>query len=265
MIKKRRYIMITQAFDPVQEAVFNPWQTAPHCEGFPELAVSCFSWVTMERLVSELHAEKIAELHAANAVIPIWKAEYQERSIALFTSSVGASACISVIEEIFAMGARKLVLFGTCGVLDRSIEDCSIILPVRAVREEGTSFHYAPASEEIEGNLLHRQDFLELCNRSAFSIRCGKTWTTDGVYRETANRVREMQERGCICVDMECSAVFALTQFRGYDIFQFFYAADNLDDEEWDERSLSNHANPLEKDRIARLACDMVLQMISCE
>ena len=66
---------------------------------------------------------------------------------------------------------------------------------------------------------------------------------------------------GCICVDMECSAVAALASFRQKDILQFFYAADNLDNENWDERSLSNYAMLPEKDRIARLAMDIAVRI----
>lgn len=46
--------------------------------------------------------------------------------------------------------------------------------------------------------------------------------------------------QGCICVDMECSANAAVAQFRDRNLIQFFYAADNLDAEEWDIRSLHN-------------------------
>ena len=47
---------------------------------------------------------------------------------------------------------EKLVLFGTCGVLDRDIEATSIIIPTAALRDEGTSYHYLPASDEVEVN-----------------------------------------------------------------------------------------------------------------
>ena len=66
---------------------------------------------------------------------------------------------------------------------------------------------------------------------------------------------------GCVCVDMECSAVAALAQFRGKDIYQFFYAADNLDSEAWDIRSLNNKTNLTEKDKAALLAMDFAAQI----
>ena len=63
------------------------------------------------------------------------------------------------------------------------------------------------------------------------------------------------------CVDMECSAVAALAQFRGKDVFQFFYAADNLDSEVWEERSLSNMAKLSDKDKVALLAMDFAVKI----
>ena len=60
---------------------------------------------------------------------------------------------------------------------------------------------------------------------------------------------------------MECSAVAALAYFREKEVFHFFYAADNLDNEEWDARSLSNSAEILEKDRIALLAMEMAVRL----
>ncbi|MBQ4252264.1 MAG: hypothetical protein II704_04380 [Erysipelotrichaceae bacterium] len=61
---------------------------------------------------------------------------------------------------------------------------------------------------------------------------------------------------GCICVDMECSAMSALAKFRGKGLLHFFYSADNLDAEQWDKRSLGNHDNLEDKDRIAYLALE---------
>ena len=67
--------------------------------------------------------------------------------------------------------------------------------------------------------------------------------------------------QGCICVDMECSANAAAARFRGRELFQFFYAADNLDAEQWDIRSLGNDAKLMEKDRIAMIALELVVRI----
>ena len=65
------------------------------------------------------------------------------------------------------------------------------------------------------------------------------------------------KEQGCICVDMECSANAAAARFRGREFVQFFYAADNLDAKQWDERSLNNYDRLEEKDRIAAVALEL--------
>ena len=76
------------------------------------------------------------------------------------------------------------------------------------------------------------------------------------MYRETREKTARRKASGCICVDMECASVAAAAQFRGKEALHFFYAADNLDAEAWDERSLSNDAKLEEKDRIAAIALE---------
>ena len=74
-------------------------------------------------------------------------------------------------------------------------------------------------------------------------------------------KVKRRRQQGCICVDMECSANAAVAKFREKDLIQFFYAADNLDAEEWDVRSLSNNSKLEEKDRIAAIALELAVRI----
>ena len=159
------------------------------------------------------------------------------------------------------MRVEKIIVFGTCGVLDSSIENCAVIIPDAAVRDEGTSFHYAMSSDEIAVNQKYLEDFKVLLEELHCEYTVGKVWTTDGIYRETKEKVARRKAAGCICVDMECSANVAVSNFRGKELFQFFYAADNLDAEKWDKRGLGNHENLLEKDKIAMLALEFAVRI----
>nr|WP_294491678.1 nucleoside phosphorylase [uncultured Anaerosporobacter sp.] len=253
--------MILEEFDSNKKAIVDVYDLVKPIESFPKIAVSCFSRVTFERLVNELNGKVIAKSNLANMEIPIFKAMYKGVEVALFMSYVGAAGCVAVIEEVFAMGADKLILFGTCGVLDASIEDCSIIIPNKAVRDEGTSFHYAKPSDEIVVNKKYIDEFVDILKEFECRYTIGKVWTTDGIYRETRGKVNSRKQAGCLCVDMECSAVAALAEFREKEVFQFFYAADNLDNETWDARSLGNESNVLEKDRIAMLAMELARKL----
>ena len=70
---------------------------------------------------------------------------------------------------------------------------------------------------------------------------------------------------GCVCVDMECSAVAALARFRGKDVFHFFHASDNLDGGEWEAWSLSQDANITGKDKAALLALELAARIAERE
>ena len=87
---------------------------------------------------------------------------------------------------------------------------------------------------------LSQDEFIKLLNEHNYSYIVGKAWTIDAPYRETRKKVADRKSQGCVCVDMECSAISALAKFRNKEVFQFFYAADNLDSAKWDQRSLGN-------------------------
>lgn len=253
--------MLLHEFDPNPAAVINPTDIYKPVAGCPRVAVSCFERGTFDRMVQRLGGVEIALTRTANLVIPIYRAEYKGVPIALYEAYVGAAGCVGMLEDLFAAGVEKLVLFGTCGVLDRSIRDCGIIIPTSALRDEGTSFHYAPPSDEMEVNPKYREEFVEILNRHGCTYTQGKVWTTDAFYRETAEKMARRRAQGCVCVDMECSAVAALAQFRGKEVFHFFHAADNLDGEAWDSRSLGQNSNITGKDKAALLALELAIRM----
>ncbi len=253
--------MILTEFDETKKAVINPEDIINPVEGMPEVGVACYSYTTFERMIHEVDAQIIATTSTANGVKPIYRASYKQTEIALFMIDVGAPMSVGMLEDVFSMGIKKVIVFGTCGVLDQRIEDCSIIIPDSAVRDEGTSYHYAPASDEIKVNQKYQDVFTGMLDELHVKYTVGKTWTTDAFYRETPEKVKRRKEQGCICVDMECSADAAVAEFREKDLVQFFYAADNLDAGEWDVRSLSNHSKLEEKDRIAMIALELATRI----
>lgn len=212
-------------------------------------------------MVERLGAEEFALTKCANMEIPVYRIAYKGVPVALYEAYVGAAGCVAMLEDLFAFGVEKLVLFGTCGVLDRAVEDCGIIIPTAALRDEGASFHYAPPSDEIEVNPKYRDEFIEILNHHKCTYTLGKTWTTDAFYRETAEKLARRRAQGCVCVDMECSAVAALAQFRGKEVFQFFHASDYVDGEAWEVWSLSQTANITGKDKAALLALELAARI----
>lgn len=233
--------MATLKFDPNPSAVINAWDHYRPIEGCPRTVVSCFPHNLIEYAAAKHDCEVIGEINGANGAIPFYRIKGTD--VGLVMSFVGAPNVVSQYENLFAYGVERILVFGTCGVLNRELADCAIIIPDRAVRDEGTSRHYAPESDEIAANAGTLDMLVDFFASKGISHTVGKVWTTDAFYRETPARVAERKAEGCVAVEMECSALAALAQFRGKQIAQFIYAADNLDAEVWDERSLSNHAN----------------------
>ncbi len=253
--------MILEDFDECKTSTFDPYEVENIIPNFPKIGISCFSKKLIDRYIEIFNGEKIAEFKNANGKTPIYKINYEGKEFALFMSFIGASACTGAYEEILAMGLEKLIIFGTCGVLDRNIDDLAIIIPNSAVRDEGTSYHYMKASDEIKVNEKYKDEFIKILNDNNISYIEGKVWTTDAPYRETRSKVLKRKEQGCICVDMECSAINAVAKFRDKDIFQFFYAADNLDSKKWDQRSLGDDNRLSEKEQIIYLALNLAIKI----
>ena len=248
--------MILTEFDPSRTAIINPEHE--DLQGtLPKVVVSCFSRLTFDRMAARLNARLVDVVSFACADLPLMRGEFEGVELGLALAPTGAPACVSLFESVFTMGAETVILFGTCGVLDGAISDCSVIVPTSAMRDEGTSFHYAPASDEIQVNPRYTGLFARILDRHGARYTMGKTWSTDGFFRETRAKTENRRRAGCVCVDMECSSMAALAAFRRKEVFQFFYAADNLAAEEWDRRSLANDAKMDEKDRIASLACEL--------
>jgi uridine phosphorylase len=197
-------------FDNDRNAIIEPWFIAKPISGFPEIAS------------------------------PIYGMKYNNVYVAFYKSRVGASACALELEKIISKGVRTVVMFGSCGVLDKEIVEEHLIIPISAFRDEGTSYHYTPSSQEIEMDTESVDILTTTMDKMGYPWLKGKTWTTDAPMRETVKKTALRKSQGCISVEMECSAMIAVAKFRKIKFAQFLYAADNLDAPSWESRNLFN-------------------------
>lgn len=253
--------MLLSQFDPEKSAIINPSMIIDPLPDFTETVVSVFSNKLFSKLVEYLGGEEIAETVGAGGSIPIYKVVYNGKPIAFTRALVGAPSCIGEFEEVIALGAKRIILLGNCGVLDKSIEDCGIIIPTKAIRDEGTSYHYMSESDYIDVNKEYIPEFILVLEQFGYPHVLGTAWTTDAFYRETKAKVEVRKAMGAVCVEMECAAMQAMCNFRDVEFFQFFYAGDNLDHSEWDRRSLSGDIRLNDKEKIALLAFELATKI----
>lgn len=221
-----------------EPVLFTPSDTTKRISNFPKICVSTFSEKIIQKFSSLQNTEKIAELYTANGMTPVYKIRYKNTDIAFYLSRVGAPACVAGFEEVVAMGAKKFVLFGSCGVLDDHKVKENIIIPVSAIRDEGTSYHYIEPSAEMEADARSIQILEQVLKNCGYSYVKGKTWTSDAIYRETIPAIRRRRQEGCLAVEMECASMLAVSQYRKIPFLQFLYGADNLSSDTWEIRDL---------------------------
>lgn len=230
--------MILNDFDASKIAIINPLDIVGVVKDMPETVVTFFEHVMFDRFVDEYKPEIIGKTGVASKTHYVYKIVVDGKPLALVQAGVGAPYSVGIFEEVVAMGAKNILMFGSCGVL-KDIEDNSIIIPNAAVRDEGTSYHYQPASDEIELDPKLVNKLIEFFEEKQINYTVGKTWTTDAFFRETTEKTKKRVDSGCICVDMECSAMAAFAKFRNINFAEFFFAADNLSKEKWEPRVLS--------------------------
>ena len=182
-----------------------------------------------------------------NGKLPWYIYEKDGSKVAVSMATIGAPMVVGLLEELKARGFNNFIVLGSCGVLDQSIQADKIILPSSALRDEGTSYHYAPASDEIayERSLLLTME--NALDKAGVEHIRTKSWTTDAFYRETAAKVKRRLAAGARVVDMEASAIMAWAQYRQANVYQFFYTADYVDhhNHEWDARREDRKADAM--------------------
>ena len=170
-----------------------------------------------------------------------------------FATAPGATG---TIEELHAMGAQKFIVYGAAGCLRSELEVGKLILPVSAVRDEGTSYHYIEPSREVTCSPFALQTVKQIFKDMSVPYVEGKTWTTDAFYRETAEKIERRVSEGCLTVEMECAAFYAVAKFCSLPLVQILYAGDNLDCEKWEYRDWNQQYSVREK--IVNLAMENV-------
>ena len=225
-------------FDPVSEEILKPSHMICPVAGFPETVVLTFEEKSLQALQKGWETRAAAVLSGGRD-IPVYAFIHNGRELGMVQSIIGGAATVALVEEVLALGAKRVLLYGACGVLDSALTAGHFILPTAAYRDEGTSFHYLPPSDYVEVPTAER--LAAIFDELALPYVRSRTWTTDAIYRETPGKVAERRAEGCGAVEMECASVMAAGQFRGKPVYQFLYTADSLAGSRWERGLLGAH------------------------
>ena len=238
MIWRDVIMSIVDTFDRYGEEIIKAKNNIQKIENFPSTIIVSFSAKFCKLLMRKYETIKIGALHAGGQELPIYQFEYHSMKLGFFNTMLGGAGSSALLEELIALGAEKLLYFGSCGALDKKIAEGYLLVPTSAYRDEGVSYHYAEASDYLE--IETAPVLMEILDEMHVPYNATKTWTTDAFYRETKQNLEKRKTEGCGVVEMECASIMSVGQFRKKKVYQFLYAADCLADQNWDKRILGN-------------------------
>ena len=233
-------------FDPTETAIIEPKRLLSPIDIAPH-AVLCFFQDVLTSLDKAGRLNPIYKLGSEIGPNWVYELEFEGKRVAVIHPGVGAPLAAAFLDELIALGCRQFIACGGCGVLEADIDVGQIIIPQTAVRDEGTSYHYLPPSREVAGSPTAVAAIKAVLTRRQIPYLIGKTWTTDAVYRETRPKTQLRRAEGCLTVEMETAAFFAVAQFRGVTFGQLLYGGDDLSGNEWDSRRWLHQTSTREK------------------
>jgi uridine phosphorylase len=245
-------------YDDEPEALIEPSRIIKPID-MPERCVACFFQEVLSGLEREGRLKVIFNMKSEMGLHPLYEMDLDGQRLAVFHPGVGAPLAAGMLEEVIALGGRKFIACGGSGVLDRAIAVGHVIVPASAVRDEGTSYHYLPPAREVEASPQGVAAIEKVLQAHHVEYLVSKTWTTDAFYRETPARIRRRRDEGCLAVEMEAAAFFAVARFRGVPFAQLLYGGDDISGDTWDHRHWHRHASV--RERLLELAIEACLAL----
>lgn len=239
MLKKKDFPILE--FDENKSAILEPQNFITKAD-ISEYCVITFFRDVIEKKKEAGLLKQVATIQSETVDIPIYETQYNGKKICLVLGFVGSAGAAGQLEELIAYGCSNFIVCGGAGVLQKNIAVGHIIVPYSAVRDEGVSYHYIKPSREIKCSLDALSIIEKELSKANIPFLKAKTWTTDSLYRETRDKVNLRVSEGCVTVEMEAAAFFAVSKFRDVKLGQILYGGDDLSGENWDGRKWNSRS-----------------------
>ncbi len=141
---------------------------------------------------------------------------------------VGAPFAVLVAEELFACGCELLISVTSAGQIVALGPPPYVVLIDRALRDEGTSYHYLPPAPYSHLHTALRQALQTGWDHTYVPLSVGASWTTDAPFRETDDMIAVCRTSGILAVEMEAAALYAFATAAGRDIVCFAHVTNQM-------------------------------------
>jgi uridine phosphorylase len=164
---------------------------------------------------------------------PMRVGSFNDIKIGAVMNLVGSPAAAMVLEELIACGAGKIFEMGCSGGIQPFLNPSDIIIVAEAICDEGTTCQYFPNLQRLTTPPLLKRQLIKTLNKCHVNHQIGAVLTTDGVYRETKNKLAKFRKMGVLAVNMETSALYAVAKHRGVEIASALVVSDLLTESGW--------------------------------
>jgi uridine phosphorylase len=138
-----------------------------------------------------------------------------DETVGIVGCAVGAPFAVLVAEELFASGCRMLVSLTSAGQIVAAGPPPYFVIIERALRDEGTSYHYAAPAEFAQADPRLVAMAADALRAEGLRVQIGASWTTDAPFRETAAAIEWAREKAALAVEMEAAALYAFARAAG--------------------------------------------------
>lgn len=238
--------MITDSFEQTGTPVITPKDFYGKQKCVCKLCIVTFSHLIFNAVREEFETERVGRIRMVDGSRDILLLRHEGFEIGFYQTGVGSAiAGTDLIDVNWMTGAISFLFFGSAGSLDGKATTGRYVVPTKAYRDEGMSYHYAAASDYIE--IRNAAAVEAMLTELKAPIVSGPVWTTDAIYRETKEAMEKRCADGCLAVEMELAGLQAVCDFHAWELYDFLVTGDVLDAPSYDPSGLPNANHDLEK------------------
>ena len=152
---------------------------------------------------------------AQNREFISWRGEFGGKPIAIVSTGIGGPSAAIAVEEMIRCGVKVIVRVGSCGSLLPAVKIGQLVIPDSAVRGDGTTFAYAPASlpAVADFDLFHQLRLAAIAAGTPFHT--GTIVSVDGLYAPNLyERKEKLGNLGVLAQEMEGLTVLLVSRLR---------------------------------------------------
>jgi uridine phosphorylase len=174
----------------------------------------------------------------------LWIMKKNGEKIIVWGAKMGGTGIAAQTEELTAKEVNQIIFVGSAGAINENLDAGEIIIPDKAIRDEGLSYHYMKPSKYSYPNKELSSKLIKNARERNLNFKVGGTWTTDAFYRETFRKRDKFRKEGILSVEMEAASLFAVAKQKNIKVASIFVISDTHKKKDW---NLQFHTNNYKK------------------